>query len=73
MTNQRVCSALLLSVCLAGCGASTDGPQPPPPVEETAFGDVVSPMDKARNVEDVTLGQKQALDRALEQQEGGGQ
>jgi hypothetical protein len=73
-TMIRVCAALLVSMGLAACGAADDEPRKPPrPVEETVFRDVaVTPLEKARNVENVVMEQKRATDRALESNEGGG-
>lgn len=72
-TIQRVCSTLLVSALLAACGSADDQPrQEPPPVQDTAFGDLAGTTDKARNVENVTMEHKQELDRTLEQNEGGG-
>jgi len=39
--------------------------------DATVFDDLIETQDKARAVEDVTLGHKDALDAALEQAEGG--
>lgn len=67
---QRVGSMLLMSLLLAACGSADEPRKPPPPVEETVFRDVaVTPIEKAKNVEDVVMEQKRATDRALEQQE----
>jgi hypothetical protein len=67
---QRVGSMLLMSFLLGACG-SADEPRPPPPVEETVFRDVVvTPQEKARNVQNVVDEQKRATDRAVEAQEG---
>jgi hypothetical protein len=38
--------------------------------DETVFDDMVQTQDKARAVEDLTLGRKDDLDRALEASEG---
>ena len=66
---QRVGSLLLLSVCLAACG-SADEPRKPPPVEDTVFRDtVVTPVDKAKNVENVVMDQKRAVDQAVDESE----
>ncbi|HEU4652465.1 MAG TPA: hypothetical protein VFS47_00680 [Steroidobacteraceae bacterium] len=61
-----------MSGCFAACGSHEEPKQPdPPPVKDTAFGDMVGTMDKARSVQDTTLKQKEAMDRQLEQQETG--
>jgi hypothetical protein len=63
----RVGSACIAFLLLAACGSSEP---PPPPVEETVFRDVaVTPVQKAREVEDMVLEQKEAMDRAIEQAE----
>lgn len=68
-TNQHI-SLIAISMLVTACGAQ-DEPRPEPPtVEDTAFGDMVGTMDKARSVEGTTLQHKQDLDRALEQSEG---
>ena len=68
-------SGLLLSA-LAACGA------PPPPQDEaearakgrdtdrTVFDDTIQTQDRARAVEDLTLGRKSDMDAAIEQSEG---
>jgi hypothetical protein len=67
---QRVWSAMLGCLCLAACG-SAESPRPPPPVEETVFRDVVvTPQQKALNVQNVVDEQKRATDRAVEANEG---
>ena len=66
---QRVGSLLLWSVLLAACGSS-DEPRTPPPVEETVFRDtVVTPVQKARDVENVVMDQKRAVDQAVDENE----
>lgn len=70
--------ATLLALTLVGCG----GPAPQAGAEdeaaaealgrdtdETVFDDMVQTQDKARAVEDLTLGRKDDLDRALEASE----
>jgi len=67
---QRVASILLVSLLLAACGSADEPRKPPPPVEETVFRDVaVKPVEKARNVENVVMEQKDATDKAIEQNE----
>jgi len=64
----RVGSAWVAGVWLAGCGSAE--PPKPPPVEETVFRDVaVTPIEKAKNVQNVVDEQKRATDRAVQQQE----
>lgn len=69
--------ALVAILALAGCNS-------PPPEEtdeeqaralgrdtdETVFDDMIQTQDKARGVEDLTLGRKDELDQALEASEG---
>jgi hypothetical protein len=65
---QRVGSVLLVSLLLAACGSADEPRKPPPPVEETVFRDVaVTPIDKAKNVENVVMEQKRATDQALDE------
>jgi hypothetical protein len=70
LTNiLRVGSASVVFLWLAACGSS-DEPRQPPPVEETVFRDVaVTPLEKAKNVQNVVDEQKRATDRAVEQNE----
>ena len=71
---ERVGSLLLmsafLSMCLAACGSAEEPRKPPPPVEETVFRDtVVTPVQKARDVENVVMEQKRAIDQAVDENE----
>jgi hypothetical protein len=67
---QRGWSIVLMSLLLAACGSADEPRPPPPPVEETVFRDVVvTPQQKARNVQNVVDEQKRATDRALDAQE----
>lgn len=62
----RVGSALIAFAWLGACGSAD---KPPPPVEETVFRDVaVTPIEKAKNVQNVVDEQKRATDRAAQQQ-----
>ncbi len=60
---------MITMALLAGCGATVE-PQRSEPVEDTALGDMVGTMDKARSVQDATLRHKDDLDRALQESEG---
>ena len=55
-----------LLVLLAACTQK----QEPPPVKDTAFGDMVGTMDRARGVEDTTMQHKADTDKALDAAEG---
>lgn len=68
----KITAAAILLAALAGCGSS-EPPQPPPappPVQDTAFGDLVGTMDRARGVQDTVQQQKEATDKAIENSEG---
>jgi hypothetical protein len=66
----RVGSAAMVALWLSGCGSADEPRKPPPPLEETVFKDVaVTPLQKARNVENVVMESKRATDRALDQNE----
>lgn len=65
----RVGPASVALLCLVGCG-SADSPRKPPPVEETVFRDLaVTPLEKAKNVENVVMEQKRQTDQALDRNE----
>jgi hypothetical protein len=67
--SPRVLSLLLLSAWLAACG-SAEEPRKPPPVEDTVFKDtVVTPIEKAKGVEDTVMQQKRDVDQAVDQSE----
>jgi hypothetical protein len=64
---QRGWSMVFAALLLAGCG-SAEEPRKPPPVEETVFRDVVvTPQQKARDVQNVVDEQKRATDRAVDE------
>ena len=65
----HVVSLLPMSVWLAACG-SAEEPRKPPPVEDTVFRDtVVTPIEKAKGVEDTVMEQKRGVDQAVEESE----
>jgi hypothetical protein len=69
---KRVIALTLVSGWLAACTSHDDAKQSePPPVRDTAFGDLVRAEDKARGVQDTVMKQKEEADRQLEQQETG--
>jgi hypothetical protein len=77
-TITRLTATCLALVVLAACG----GPVPETAedkeaarakgrdTDETVFDDLIQTQDKARAVEDLTLGRKGELDAAIEQSEG---
>ena len=71
LTNiLRVGSASVALLLLTACGSADEPRKPPPPLEETVFRDVaVTPIEKAKNVENVVMEQKRQTDRAVEQNE----
>ena len=67
---QRVGSMLLVSLLLAACGSADEPRKPPPPVEDTVFRDtVVTPIEKAKGVEDTVMQQKRDVDQAVDESE----
>lgn len=66
--NSSLLSLALVASLLAACG-SEQKPSEPPPVADTAFGDMAGAIDKARAVEGTVQDHKEAIDRALEQNE----
>jgi PBP1b-binding outer membrane lipoprotein LpoB len=79
-----VLAATILAVGLAACGGAPapDAAQQKKDDEKaralgrdtdkTVFDDMIRTEDKARNVENITLGHKADLDKAMEQAEGNG-
>lgn len=68
--NQSVLAAAVLAAALAGCESSKEeAPSRAPPVEDTAFGDMVGAMDKARAAEDAVRQHKESLDEAIAESE----
>lgn len=69
-------SALVLAL-LAACGAPAPAPQDKEAArdkgrdtDETVFDDMVQTQDRARAVEDLSLGHKAEMDAAIERSEG---
>jgi hypothetical protein len=73
---NKLAVAALAALVLVGCG----GPEPKQDKAEaerlgrdtdaTVFDDMIQTQDKARAVENLTLGRKDDLDQALERSEG---
>lgn len=73
MNLQRTILTAAVLCILGGCNSRPQPPAEPPPVKDTAFGDMVGTMDKARGVQDTVDAQKQALDQQLNASEGAGE
>jgi hypothetical protein len=69
-TCLRIARGLALVSLLAACGATEDTPRDAPPLQDTAFSDMASTIDKARGVEHTTLQHKESLDAAIDAGEG---
>ena len=70
---QRIGSIAICLGLLGGCGGGSPEPAErpePPPVEDTAFGDMVGTMDKARGVQDTVDEHKKDIDRQMDANEG---
>lgn len=63
-----IVSVAFVTSLLAACG-SQEQAAAPPPVEDTAFRDMAGAMEKARAVEGTVQEHKEALDRALQENE----
>ena len=62
--------ALIAALVLSACGAGGKDAEPEaetPAVEDTAFGDMVGTIDKAKGVQDTVDSHKQEVDRRLEE------
>ena len=72
MQTRSAFAILGAVLLLLGCGAAEDSSEnsEPPPVEKTAFGEMVGTIDKARFVEGTVLQQKEDTDRAIQESEG---
>jgi hypothetical protein len=69
-SHRLICTSALIAL-LAGCGSESHEEAAPPEVKDTAFGDMVGTMDKARGVEDTIGQQKRDTDEQLDKQERG--
>ena len=71
MQTRSAFAILGAALVLLGCGQAEDArEQSPQPVEETAFGNMIGTIDKARSVEGTVLQQKDDTDHAIQQSEG---
>jgi hypothetical protein len=78
MAAARLSLATLALLTLVACGGTAPDQEQDEDAaaalgrdtDETVFDDLIQTQDKARAVEDVTLGRKDELDRALESSEG---
>ena len=70
MHTVRAFAMSFLVLTMHGCGTS-EAPEESasPPIEETAFGDMVGTVDKSRAVEGVVMQQKEDIDQALQESE----
>lgn len=73
--GARLTLSGLLLTCLAACGSpvpqdEAEAREKGRDTDETVFDDMIETQDRARAVEDVTLGHKKDLDAALERAEG---
>ncbi len=73
----RLTLSVFLMTTLVACGAPAPAPQDKEAArekgrdtDETVFDDMIQTQDRARAVEDVTLGRKAEMDAAIEQSEG---
>jgi hypothetical protein len=75
----RLSLATLALLCVVACGGPAREQDEEEAralgrdTDETVFDDAIQTQDRARAVEDVTLGHKQQLDQALEAAEGDGE
>lgn len=68
--TRLVCSAIA-ALALSACGPKHEPkPAEPPPVKDTAFGDMVGTMDRARGVQDTVDAHKKQTDEQLRANEG---
>jgi hypothetical protein len=71
-TIQRACSVAILASICAACGSEPQ-PEPEPMTPTDTFaGDQIRAIERAQAVEATTMQSKQAIDRALEENEGSG-
>lgn len=69
---RRLPLALIAALMLSACGAAdedADSAKETPTVDDTAFGDMVGTLDKAKGVQDTVDAHKKATDRRLDEGE----
>jgi hypothetical protein len=73
MSNaRRLPLALIAALMLSACGAANkeaDSAEETPTVDDTAFGDMVGTIDKAKGVQDTVDSHKAETDRRLDEGE----
>lgn len=62
----RYWAVLSLSMTLIGCGGSADNADSGGGEEEGVFDPMVGTIDRAKGVEDMNMGRKEEMDRAIE-------
>jgi hypothetical protein len=70
MSARRLPLAMIAALVLSACGAGGEDTKPEaetPTVDETAFGDMVGTIDKAKGVQDTVDSHKEATDRRLDE------
>lgn len=68
--TAMLCFVTIATLTACGPDPAPKDPSPLPPVKDTAFGDMVGTMDKARGVEATTMKQKEDMDRSVQEAEG---
>jgi hypothetical protein len=72
MSARRLLLALIAALVMSACGAGGEDTKPEaetPTVDETAFGDMVGTIDKAKGVQDTVNAHKAETDRRLDEGE----
>ena len=71
--GYRILLALIASLTLGACSTGSEDAEQasePPPIEDTAFGDLAGAVDKAKGVQDTVDAHKQEQDRQIRANEG---